>query len=136
MSPTAPNPIIDQPALALIRIAQQEDQSKAALSDAVLQSARAALNTWQLQGGVLQLPPTSERNRLLLPLLIGLLDATQTVAAAVADNAWDESHPIDEQLARDYAKQALRISNDLINATHCPDARNWSLPSMTQKELV
>lgn len=109
-------------------------QCDAALSDAVLQAARAAIPAdWHRW---IQLPPISERNRPLIALLAGLLDATQTVAAAVADNAWDESHPIDKELARDYAKQALRISDDLINATHCPDARNWSLPSMTGKELV
>jgi len=113
-------------------------QCDAALSNAVLQAARATIAAdWhQLNRCWIQLPPISERNRHLIPLLAGLLDATQTVAAAVADNAWDESHPIDKQLARDYAKQARRISNDLINATHCPDARNWSLPSMTKKELA
>lgn len=109
-------------------------QCAATLSDAVLQAARQAIPAdWHR---LITLPPTSERNRPLLALLIGLLDATQTVAAAVADNAWDESHPIDAQLARDLAKQALKVSDDITNATQCPDSREWSLPSMTGKELV
>jgi len=109
-------------------------QCDAALSDAVLQAARQAIPAdWHR---LINLPPTSERNRPLMPLLAGLLDATHTVAAAVADNAWDESYPIDKQVAGDLAKQALRVSDDIINATHCPDCRNWSLPSMTGKELV
>lgn len=109
-------------------------QCDAALSDAVLQAARQAIPAdWQR---LIILPPTSERNRPLMALLVGLLDATQTVAASVADNAWDESHPIDKELARDLAKQALKVSDDLINATQCPDCREWALPSMTGKELV
>ena len=109
-------------------------QCDAALSDAVLQAARQAIPAdWHR---LITLPPTSERNRPLMTLLIGLLNATRTVAASVADNAWDESHPIDAQLARALAKQALKVSDDITNATHCPDCRNWSLPSMTGKELV
>jgi hypothetical protein len=111
-------------------------QCDAALSDLVLQAARAAIPADWERWWRAAMPSNGIRNKPLIPLLTSLLDATQTVAAAVADNAWDESHPIDKQLARDLAKQALNISDDLINATQCPDARDWSLPSMTGKELV
>ena len=111
-------------------------QCDAALSDAVLQAARAVIPADWERWWRAAMPSNGIRNKPLIPLLTSLLDATQTVAAAVADNAWDESHPIDKELARDLAKQALKISDDLINATQCPDCREWSLPSMTGKELV
>ena len=105
-----------------------------ALSDLILQAARQALpaNPQQL----IRIPASGVRNGPLLPLLIGLIDAAQVTARAIADNALDDCHPLDADLARDLARQCRAIAADLDNATQCPDARGWSLPSATGKELV
>ena len=105
-----------------------------ALSDLILQAARQALpaNPEQL----IRIPPAGPRNRPLLPLLIGLIDAAQVTARAIGDNTWDDCHPLDQQLANDLARQCRAIAADLENANQGPDARNWSLPSCTGKELV
>lgn len=106
----------------------------AAFSDMVLQAARQALPENADSLGYSSSSGT--KNAPLMPLLVALMDATGTVANAVADNAWDDCQPIAAQLADDLARQARRIADDLINATQCPDAAGWSLPSMTGKELV
>jgi hypothetical protein len=109
-------------------------QCDAALSDAVLQAARAAIPAHA--DSLITLPTASQRNRPLMPLLVALLDAAKTTAAAVADNAWDDCHPLDQELASELVRQANAIGADIANATQCPDATGWSLPSMTGKELV
>ena len=62
-----------------------------ALSDLILQAARQALpaNPQQL----IRLPDCGERNRPLMPLLMGLIDAAKVTASAVADNAWEAGQP-------------------------------------------
>lgn len=109
-------------------------QCDAALSDLVLQAARAAIPTDPSR--LITLPAAGIKNDPLLPLLIALVDATKAVAAAVADNAWDDCHPIDRGIAADLARDARLIATDITNATDCPDATGWSLPSMSGKELV
>ena len=93
-----------------------------ALSDLILQAARQAIpsNVEQL----ITLPDCGIRNQPLLPLLEGLLDATQATAAAVSDNAWDESRPMDRGLMTDLARQARLIASVLESAASCPDSRN------------
>ena len=105
-----------------------------ALSDLILQAARQALpaNPERL----IRIPPAGPRNRPLLPLVNGLIDAAQATAKAIGDNAWDDCHPLDQQLARDLARQCRAIAADLENANQGPDARNWSMPSCTGKEFV
>ena len=105
-----------------------------ALSDLILQAARQSLpaNPERL----ITLPASGVRNVPLLPLLIGLIDAAQVTARAIGDNAWDDCHPLDQQLANDLARQCRAIAADLENASQCPDARNWSMPSCTGKEFV
>jgi hypothetical protein len=44
----------------------------------------------------------------------------------VADNAWDESHPLDARLAEELTQQCAAIGADIFNATQCPDARTWA----------
>lgn len=100
-----------------------------ALSDAVLQAARAAILAHV--DGLIQLPDSGELNRPLLPLLVALLDSAQTVARAVADNAWDASRPIDRALSSELARQAQSIAADIANAVDCPDARSWQQPAVT-----
>lgn len=106
-------------------------ECETAASDAVLQAARAALGNrpgqWR-DAGV--------RNHPVLPLLVALLDAAAVTASAVADNAFEDCVPLQQQLAQDLARQARRIADDLLNAADAPDRANWSLPSMTGKELI
>ena len=91
-----------------------------ALSDLILQAARQAI-----PGHVdrlITLPDSGRRNNPILPLLVGLLDATQQVARAVADNAWDESLPLDRELMTDLARQSRAIAASIESASTCPDA--------------
>jgi hypothetical protein len=108
-------------------------QCDGALSDLILQAARRVMPAIIAAE---HRPNCSVRNQPLLPLLEGLLDDTLATAKAVADNAWDESRPLDRDLMHDLAKQARAIASAIESASDCPDARGWSLPSMTEKELV
>ena len=53
---------------------------------------------------------------------MGLLDATQQVAQAVADNAWDESRPLNRELMTDLARQSRVIATAIETASTCPDS--------------
>lgn len=92
-----------------------------ALSDLILQAARQAIPSHVDR--LITLPDSGRHNNPLLPLLVGLLDATQQVARAVADNAWDESLPLDRELMTDLSRQARAIAASIETASTCPDAR-------------
>ena len=109
-------------------------ECESVLSDLVLQGARAAIPADVDR--LVKLPACGERNHPLIPLLVGLVDALQATASAVADNAWDACHPIDGDLAKELVRQCRAIALDVESASQCPDSANWSLPSMTAKELV
>jgi hypothetical protein len=81
-----------------------------ALSDLILQAARQALpaNPQQL----IRLPDCGERNRPLMPLLVGLIEAAKVTASAVADNAWDAGQSLPTGMA-----DAL-----LVELEHCASA--------------
>jgi hypothetical protein len=89
-----------------------------ALSDLILQAARQAIPSNVEQ--MITLPDCSVRNQPLMPLLIGLIDATQATAEAVSDNAWDESRPMDRGLMTDLARQARLIASVLESACQLP----------------
>lgn len=109
---------------------------ESAISADVLEAARlaAAAHSSRLQPLVIQQLP--EKQRPLLPLLMALLDSAESVARAIDDNAWDDGTPLDRQMAEELANQAYRLGAAITNASHAHDAGNWSLPSMTSKELV
>ncbi len=109
-------------------------ECQGALSDLILQAARSAIPAHVDR--LITLPAAGVRNDPLLPLLVGLLDAAQVTAKAVADNAWDDCQPLPKELADDLAKQCRAIAADLENANQCPDASTFSLPSMTGREWV
>jgi hypothetical protein len=92
-----------------------------ALSDLILQAARQAIPS--NFDRLITLPDSGRRNGPILPLLVGLLDAAQQVADAVADNAWDESLPLDRELMTDLARQSRGIATAIETASACPDAR-------------
>ena len=113
-------------------------ECQAAMSDAVLQAARAAMpaDPCRQFADPTVISKLHEKQRPLVPLLMALIDSAEAVANAIADNAWDDSRPVDRRLAEDLANQCYRLGADITNATQCPDASGWSLPSMTGKELV
>jgi hypothetical protein len=92
-----------------------------ALSDLILQAARQAIPGYVSQ--LITLPDSGRLNQPILPLLVGLIDATQQVAQAVADNAWDESIPLDRELMTVLARQSRAIATAIETASTCPDAR-------------
>lgn len=91
-----------------------------ALSDLILQAARQAIPADVNR--LITLPDSGRRNNPILPLLVGLIDATQQVAQAVADNAWDESLPLDRELMSDLARQSRAIAAAIETASACPDS--------------
>jgi len=92
-----------------------------ALSDLILQAARQAIPGYVDR--LITLPDSGRLNQPILPLLVGLIDATQQVAQAVADNAWDESIPLDRELMSDLSRQSRAIATAIETASACPDAR-------------
>ena len=106
-----------------------------ALSDLVLQAAQQAAASPLGQAYGRKLPRVSERNRPLVPLLESLLDAAQAVASAIADNAWDESRPLDAEWVRQLRFQAQEISA-VVQASNDPPEAAALVPSMSGKELV
>lgn len=94
----------------------------AALSDAVLQAARAALPTDPVDrfahaAAIRKLGP---KNALLFCLLGALLDAAEAVANAMADNAFDDSRPVDRRLAEELANQSYRVGVTALTAGDAP----------------
>ena len=86
-----------------------------ALSDLILQAARQALP--KHVDGLIELPDCGERNRPLMPLLVGLIDAVKVTASAVADNAWDAGQSLPTGLA-DSLLAELEIVRQLITSAH------------------
>lgn len=98
-------------------------ECESALSDLVLQAARDAvtspLGQAYQRGG--SRPAASSRNQPLVPLLESLLDAADAVAAAIADNAWDESRPMDADWTKELRGQAQKLAAVIHSASTCPD---------------
>lgn len=106
--------------------------------NAVLEAARAAMPADGI-GRILrdhEARQLSAKQLPLVPLLMALLDSAKATARGIADNAWDDHQPLLKSLADELAAQCRAIADDITNATECPDAANWSLPSMSGKELV
>jgi hypothetical protein len=80
-----------------------------ALSDLILQAARQALP--KHVDSLIELPDCGERNRPLMPLLVGLIDAVKVTATAVADNAWDSGQAVPKDLTVDLVAEleAIRL---------------------------
>lgn len=91
-----------------------------ALSDEVLQAARAAMDrlgdpySWILMPD----PGPASLNRPVLPLLMALLDGVESVATALAENAWDSFEPVDKNRAAGLIKQCEQIIAQIDCATH------------------
>ena len=70
-----------------------------ALSDLILQAARQALPAHV--DSLIRFSDCGERNRPLMPLLVGLIDAVKVTATAINDNAWDSGQAVPKDLAAD-----------------------------------
>ena len=105
-----------------------------AMSDLILQAARAAIPADV--DSLITVPDSGPRNRPLMPLLLGLIDATHATARAVADNARDSAHPLDRKMVNVLDQQLRSIARELESVADLVMDGDWSLPSMTGKELV
>jgi hypothetical protein len=88
-------------------------ECKAAVSDLILQVARAAIPAHV--DCLLTLPDCGERNRPLMPLLVGLIDAAKVTAGAINDNAWDSGPALPRGMA-DSLLTELEIVRQLITS--------------------
>jgi hypothetical protein len=86
-----------------------------ALSDLILQAARQSLP--KHVDSLIQLPDVGIKNQPLLPLLIGLIDATKVVAKAIDDNAWDDIQPLPKDTATELIDDCREIIRQLKTAT-------------------
>lgn len=115
-------------------------EAEAALSDEVLQAARVVVDRYRAQFSVYCGPNpwagSGIKNEPLLILLDQLIGAAEPVAAAIADNAWDDSLPIPADGAKGLADALHKLADAITAAASAPAADAWSLPSMTGKELV
>ena len=120
------------PSLAAIPVAE------GALADDVLQAARAVVEQHRFTVYPCGDPwaGCGSKNPPLLTLLDQLVGAMEPVAAAIADNAWDDCLPIPAAGAKGLADALHRIADTITAAAAAPDATGWSLPSCTGKELV
>jgi hypothetical protein len=114
--------------------------AEGALSDEILQAARALVER-SIARGHAYAPGYSwsncgAKNPPLLTLLDMLIGACEPVAAAIADNAWDDCLPIPQAGAKGLAEALHRMADTITAAASAPDATGWSLPSCTGKELV
>ena len=91
---------------------------EAALSDAVLQAARAAMDRLGDPYRWMLIADPGELNRPVLPLLLALLDGAQSTANALAENSWNSFEPINKELAAELIAQCQQIIAQIDCATH------------------
>jgi len=88
--------------------------SQEVISQLILDAARAAVPADAEQH--MLMPDCGPRNKPLMPLLIGLVEALKVTAEAVSDNAWDEDYPVDTlpaialSVSIDIARQSLQYA--------------------------
>lgn len=115
-------------------------EAQGALADDVLQAARQVVEDYSAQFSVYigRDPWTGcgAKNPPLLTLLDQLVGAIEPLAAAIADNAWDDGIPVPADGAKGLADALHKIADLITGAADAHDTSNWSLPSMTGKELV
>ena len=76
------------------------------------------------------------KNAALLQLIDDMLGAIEPVANAVADNAWDDCIPVHSTDAKVLTDALHRLADVITTSAAAPNKTDWSLPSMTGKELV
>lgn len=114
--------------------------AEGALSDDVLQAARTVVERYAavfpVYTGTDPWANCGAKNPPLLALLDQLIGACEPLAAAIADNAWDDCLPVPLAGANRLAENLHRLADVITNAAAAPDATSWGLPSMSGKELV
>lgn len=88
------------------------------ISELILDAARAAVPADAEQ--LMLLPDCGPRNKPLMPLLIGLVEALKVTAEAVADNAWDEGYPVDARLTNELRNSCTSAYMAIGAATEAP----------------
>ena len=81
----------------------------------------------------------STKNQPLLAQLSQMVDAAEPLAAAIADNAWDDAMSIPADVADALAIRLRRMAGSLAAAACVPTRAEMDglrLPSMSGKELV
>ena len=114
-------------------------EAEGALADDVLQAARQVVERYSAQFPVYNRDPwqgCGVKNPPLLTLLDQLIGAAEPVAAAIADNSWDDCLPVPADKAKGMADALHRLAETITAAAAAPDRTDWSLPSMSGKELV
>jgi hypothetical protein len=94
-------------------IQTQTIECPGALSDLILHAARQALP--KHTDSLITLPDCGERNRPLMPLLVGLIDAAKVTASAINDNAWDAGPALPKDMT-DALLTELEIVRQLITS--------------------
>ena len=114
-------------------------EAEGALADDVLQAARQVVERYSAQFPVYSRNPWTGcgvKNPPLLTLLDQLIGAAEPLAAAIADNCWDDSLPVPADKAKGLADALHKLADTITAAAAAPDRTDWSLPSMSGKELV
>jgi DNA polymerase/3'-5' exonuclease PolX len=88
------------------------------ISAAILEAARAAVPADVEQ--LMLLPGCGPRNKPLMPLLIGLVEALRVTAEAVADNAMDEGYPVDARTAAELQRVCVFARSQISTAGLVP----------------
>jgi hypothetical protein len=114
-------------------------QSGAALTDLVLDAVHATVPRQACH------PAAGPKNGRQVFILQILLEGARVVAQGIADNAHDDSLPLDTDVARDLATLTDRITAAITDATRPErgdawgspaDTQGFGLPSMSGAELV
>lgn len=114
-------------------------RSGAALTDLVLEAVHATVPRQACH------PTAGAKNGRQVLILEALLDGARVVAQGITDNAYDDSLPLDADVARDLAKTTDAITAAITDATRpergdawgAPaDTQGFGLPSMSGAELV
>lgn len=109
-------------------------QAEGGLADDVLQAARKVVEQYSSKFPVYGYSDPWQgcgaKNQPLLTLLDQLICAIEPVAAAVADNAWDDGCPLSATAAKGLIEALHRVTNTIASArvANCPS----ELPSFSE----
>ncbi len=106
--------------------------SESGVGDEVLQAARAVVGGVDVPAQFADrgawLSGVQEKQQPLVPLLLWLLDAAETVASAMADNAWDDARPLPGGVADVLAEISRSVTSHVLSATECSSTEPAEVP--------
>ena len=107
-------------------------QAESGIGDQVLQAARVIVEGTDVPAQFADrgawLSGLPEKQQPLVPLLLWLLDAAETVASAVADNAWDDARPLPGGVADLLSEISRSVTSHVLSATECSSAEPAEVP--------